>query len=259
MNELKVFENKEFGSVRTVQIDGEPYFVGKEVAEILGYTNPSKALSDHVDDEDKLNNESLSSLGQRGGWLINESGLYSLILSSKLPTAKKFKRWVTSEVLPAIRQTGAYMTAETIEKVLYNPDTIISIAQQLKALQLEVAQKNQLIGELQPKANYVDVILDNKGLVTITQIAKDYGMSGNAMNKLLHTLGVQYKQSEQWLLYTKHQDKGYTHSKTVEIEHKDGTKGVKMNTKWTQKGRLFIYNLLKEQGILPVIEQEIAS
>lgn len=93
MSELQIFKNAEFGSIRTLQINGEPYFVGKDVAEILGYTNPSKALSDHVDEEDKLNNESLSSLGQRGGWLINESGLYSLILSSKLPTARRFKRW----------------------------------------------------------------------------------------------------------------------------------------------------------------------
>ena len=108
-NEIKIFENEEFGSVRTMEINGEPYFVGKDVAEILGYANTSKALIDHVDDEDKLNNETLSSLGQRGGWLINESGLYSLILSSKLPNAKKFKRWVTSEILPAIRKTGGYL------------------------------------------------------------------------------------------------------------------------------------------------------
>ena len=108
-NAIKIFENEEFGSVRTMEINGEPYFVGKDVAEILGYANTSKALIDHVDDEDKLNNETLSSLGQRGGWLINESGLYSLILSSKLPTAKKFKRWVTSEILPSIRKTGGYL------------------------------------------------------------------------------------------------------------------------------------------------------
>ena len=108
MNEITVFNNDEFGSIRTVAIENEPWFVGKDVAEVLGYTNPSKALADHVDTEDKLNNETLLSLGQRGGWLINESGLYALILSSKLPSAKKFKRWVTSEVLPSIRKTGSY-------------------------------------------------------------------------------------------------------------------------------------------------------
>ena len=108
MNDIKIFENAEFGSVRTLEVNGEPYFVGKDVAEILGYQNASKALADHVDDEDKLNNETLSSLGQRSGWLVNESGLYSLILSSKLPKAKEFKHWVTSEVLPSIRKTGSY-------------------------------------------------------------------------------------------------------------------------------------------------------
>lgn len=106
MNELMIFNNPEFGNIRTMELDGAPWFAGKDVAEILGYANPSKALADHVDNEDKLNNESLSSLGQRGGWIINESGLYSLVLGSKLPTAKKFKRWVTSEVIPSIRKHG---------------------------------------------------------------------------------------------------------------------------------------------------------
>lgn len=108
MHELQIFNNEEFGQIRTVEIDGEIYFVGKDITEVLGYANASKAITDHVDEEDKLNNESLSSLGQRGGWLINESGLYSLILSSKMPNAKKFKRWVTSEVLPTLRKTGSY-------------------------------------------------------------------------------------------------------------------------------------------------------
>lgn len=112
MDNIKIFKNSQFGSIRTMMQGNEPWFVGKDVAELLGYANPSKALADHVDDEDKLNNESLSSLGQRGGWIINESGLYSLILSSKLPTAKEFKRWVTSEVLPSIRKTGGYITGQ---------------------------------------------------------------------------------------------------------------------------------------------------
>ena len=200
MNELKVFENSEFGSIRTVNIDNEPYFVGKDVAQVLGYSNGSRDINRHVDAEDRLNYQNGTFESPRGMTVINESGLYSLILSSKLPNAKRFKRWVTSEVLPSVRQTGAYMTPETIERVLCNPDTVINLAQQLKSLQLEVARKNQLIGELQPKANYVDIILDNKGLVTITQIAKDYGMSGAAMNKILNRFGVQFKQSGQWLL-----------------------------------------------------------
>ena len=259
MNDLQIFKNEQFGSIRTLEINGEPWFVGKDVAEILGYSNPSKALIDHIDDEDKLNNETLSSLGQRGGWLINESGLYSLILSSKLPTAKEFKRWVTSEVLPSIRKHGLYAT----EELLNNPDFMIQALTALKEerekrklLETENAQQKQIIGELKPRADYTDRILSNKGLVTITQIAKDYGMSGRKMNKLLEDLHVQYKQSGQWLLYADYHDKGYTHSKTINITRKDGTPDVTMETKWTQKGRLFIYDLLKSKDILPIIEQE---
>ena len=257
MNELKIFKNEEFGSIRTVEIEGTPWFVGKDITDVLGYTNPSKALSDHVDDEDKLNNESLSSLGQRGGWIINESGLYSLILSSKLPNAKKFKHWVTADVLPSIRKHGMYATDE----LLSNPDFAIATFTALKRereekknLQAAVERQQMIIGELQPKANYVDEILNNKGLVTITQIAKDYGKSGQKFNILLKELGVQFKQSGQWLLYRKYQANGYTHSKTISITRSDGRPDVVMETKWTQKGRLFLYELLKNHGIVPVIE-----
>ena len=138
MNDLITFNNPKFGEVRTVEQNGEPWFVGKDVAVILGYTNPSKALTDHVDDEDKLNNETLSSLGQRGGWLINESGLYSLILSSKLPTARAFKRWVTSEVLPSLRKHGLYAADE----LLNNPDLMIEAMQALKAERVKNQQLN---------------------------------------------------------------------------------------------------------------------
>lgn len=129
---------------------------------------------------------------------------------------------------------------------------------QVEVLSLENKQKMQIIGELKPKADYLDSILKNKGLVTITQIAKDYGMTGQAMNDILHTLGVQYKQSHQWLLYKEHQACGYTHSETIDITRSDGRPDVKMNTKWTQKGRLFLYDLLKLQGTLPVIETKSA-
>lgn len=130
MKDLMNFENAEFGQMRTVTINNEPWFVGKDVTDILGYTNSSKALADHVDEEDKLNNESLSSLGQRGGWLINESGLYSLILSSKMPTAKKFKRWVTSEVLPSLRKTGSYEMknySPEMKAILMHDEKIVKI------------------------------------------------------------------------------------------------------------------------------------
>lgn len=260
MSELQIFKNAEFGSIRTLQINGEPYFVGKDVAEILGYTNPSKALSDHVDEEDKLNNESLSSLGQRSGWLINESGLYSLILSSKLPTARKFKRWVTSEVLPTIRRHGVY----AVDEVLANPDMLIEALLQLKAereinqaLKETVAVQNQQIVEMKPKASYYDVVLNCKDLVAISVIAKDYGWSANRMNQYLHQNGVQYKQGNKiWLLYQKYAEMGYTNTKTHSYPGNDGTMHTAVHTYWTQQGRLFIYELLKSDGILPTMEQE---
>lgn len=260
MSELQIFKNTEFGSIRTLQINGEPYFVGKDVAEILGYTNPSKALSDHVDEEDKLNNESLSSLGQRGGWLINESGLYSLILSSKLPTARRFKRWVTSEVLPTIRRHGVY----AVDEVLANPDMLIEALLQLKAereinqaLKETVAVQNQQIVEMKPKASYYDVVLNCKDLVAISVIAKDYGWSANRMNQYLHQKGVQYKQGNKiWLLYQKYAEMGYTNTKTHSYPGNDGTMHTAVHTYWTQQGRLFINELLKSDGILPTMEQE---
>ena len=253
MNGLQVFKNNEF-SIKSLVIDNEPWFVGKDVAEILGYTNPSKALLDHVDKEDKLNNETLSSLGQRGGWLINESGLYSLILSSKLPNAKKFKRWVTSEVLPAIRKTGGYQLPE-----ISYPQSLRLLADEIekhKKLELENSIQAQQINEMKPKADYCDKILSSKSLMTITQIAKDYGMSGKAMNQILHDLNIQYKQSGQWLLYSRYQSKGYTSSETIDIKQNDGKVLVRLSTKWTQKGRLYLYERLKKEGYLPLIEQE---
>lgn len=255
MDEIQAF-NFNDSEVRTILIEGTPYFIGKDITEILGYSNASKALIDHVDDEDKLNNETLSSVGQRGAWLVNESGLYSLILKSKLPTAKKFKRWVTSEVLPTIRKHGTYMTDERIEEALLDPDTIIKIATQLKEEKTGRLIAEQQVQELTPKAAYYDQVLANKSLVTVTQISKDYGLSGRTFNNLLKTLGVQYKQGTSWFLYAKHQSKGWTHSDTIMVPMANGTRKAVINTKWTQKGRLGLYELLKRNDYLPLIELE---
>lgn len=147
-----------------------------------------------------------------------------------------------------------------LETAWNTPEMVMSRALKMaentiSKLTITVAVKDQIIGELQPKADYTDRILQNKGLVGISQIAKDYGMSGQALNAQLHDLKVQYKQGNQWLLYSKYQACGYTHSKTIDIKHTDGRKDVVMETKWTQKGRLFIYELLKNNSILPVIER----
>ncbi|QGN59917.1 phage antirepressor [Leuconostoc citreum] len=263
MNEVTVF-NFEANEVRTVIIENEAWFVGKDVADALGYTKSRNALTKHVDEDDALKRGVTDNLGRlQETTLINESGVYSLIFGSKLDSAKRFKKWVTSEVLPAIRKHGAYMTDQKIEEVLTNPDTIIRLATDLKnereakvALQQENSVLLQQNNEMKPKADYTDLVLSNKALVNITFIAKDYGLSGLAMNKLLHQLGVQYNQSGVWLLYAKHQKKGWTQSETQEVPRKDGTKKLVMNTKWTQKGRLGLYDLLKANGYLPVIEQE---
>ena len=255
MNEVEAF-NFESNEVRTLTIDNKPWFVGKDVADALGYSASRNALSKHVDSDDKLTHQISASGQKREMVLINESGVYSLIFGSKLDSAKRFKKWVTSEVLPAIRKHGTYMTDQTIEDVLTNPDTIIRLATDLKNERKEKLMLAQQVTELKPKADYTDLILSNKTLVTITFIAKDYGMSGLAMNKLLHDLGVQYSQSGVWLLYAKHQTKGWTQSETTEVVKKDGTKKLVMNTKWTQKGRLGLYELLKDNGYLPLIEQD---
>lgn len=262
MSELQIFKNAEFGSVRTIAIDGEPYFVGKDVAEILGYANPRKAIIDHVDEEDKTDGVTIrDSIGrEQNPVCINESGLYSLILSSKLPTAKKFKRWVTSEVLPAIRRHGIY----AVDEVLNNPDMLIAALTELKeerartkALMETVAVQNQQIVEMKPKASYYDVVLNCKDLVAISVIAKDYGWSANRMNQYLHEKGVQYKQGNKiWLLYQKYAEMGYTNTKTHSYPGSDGLMHTAVHTYWTQAGRLFIYGLLKADGILPTMEQE---
>lgn len=255
MKDLKVF-NFDDQEVRTLLINDDPYFVGKDITDILKYTNGRKAIRDHVDDEDKLTEQIVTAGQKREQVLINESGLYSLILSSKLPTAKKFKRWVTSDVLPAIRKHGAYMTPKTIEEILDNPDAIIQLATNFKREREGRLIAEQRVNELTPKASYYDKVLANKSLVTITAIAKDYGMSGQRMNALLHKLGVQYKQGKTWLLYAKYQKNGWTHSETVMITDRYGNEKAVLNTKWTQKGRLGLYELLKDNGILPLIEQD---
>lgn len=257
-NEIQIFENAEFGSIRTVEINSEPYFVGKDVAEVLGYSNTRDALSKRVDDEDK----GVAKCDTLGGYqdltVINESGLYSLILSSKLPKAKQFKRWVTSEILPSIRKHGMYATDE----LLANPDIAIAAftaikeeREKAKRLESEIAVQKQQIAELKPKASYYDVVLNCKDLMSISEIAKDYGKSARWLNNLLHELKIQYKQGNKiWLLYQKHANKGYTNTKTQTYNGNDGEVHTKVHTYWTQKGRLFIYDLLKSKGILPLIE-----
>jgi prophage antirepressor-like protein len=205
-------------------------------------------------DEDDLNiTEVIDSLGreQRVN-IINESGLYQLILLSRKSEAKKFKKWVTSEVIPSIRKHGAYVTPDKLEEMLVNPDFTIKLLTEIKSEREKRQEIERINQEMRPKSHYYDLILQSKSLLTTTQIGKDYGISAKKLNNLLFELGVQFKQSNTWLLYQKYADKGYTQSKSHIIDAEKSN----IHTYWTQKGRIFIYKLLKEKGILPMIERE---
>lgn len=250
--EVQVFDNLKVKEENgQILFDAESAAIGLGiVSKAKGYTNIRwSRVNDYLD-------SAKSGRKIQRGDFITEPQFYKLAIKANNETAEKFQDWVTSEVLPAIRKHGTYMTDQTIEEVLTNPDTIIRLATDLKNERKEKLMLAQQVTELKPKADYTDLILSNKTLVTITFIAKDYGMSGLAMNKLLHDLGVQYSQSGVWLLYAKHQTKGWTQSETTEVVKKDGSKKLVMNTKWTQKGRLGLYELLKDNGYLPLIEQD---
>lgn len=254
-NEIMLFKNEEFGEVRTLVIDGEPWFVGKDVATILGYKDTSDALKKHVDTEDKLSRRFADSGQNREMYVINESGLYSLVLSSKLPKAKEFKHWVTSKILPSLRKYGAYFTPEALYQSLCKPENLIEI---LHALADEQKRNTDLSVEnarLSVKARYYDEILNSKNNVPVTQIAKDYGMSAIAFNKMLHEYGIQYPIRNSWVLYAEYANNGYTQSKT----YKYAENKASMHTCWTQKGRLFLYEFLRERGVLPMCERECCN
>lgn len=261
MNKLQIFNSEEFGQVRTVEINGNPYFVANDVARALGYKRPADAVTAHC--KGSVKHRYLTDGGEQELKVIPEGDIYRLTVRSKLPSAEKFEKWVFDEVIPSIRTNGGYIAGqETLsddelmaKAILVAQKKIEERDQLIEEQKQQINVKNQIIGELKPKADYYDEILNNPGLVTITQIAKDYGMSGKRMNDILHNLGIQYKQSDQWLLYSKYHGMGYTHSKTVDIVRSDGRHDTKMNTKWSQKGRIFLYETLKESGILPVIEQ----
>lgn len=276
--QLQIFNNADFGSIRTLDINGEPWLVGKDVAEALGYKNSKDAILTHVDEEDRriIQRSEIATfenhlpkevfpaefvpadIPNRGLTVINESGVYSLVFSSKLPTAKKFKHWVTAEVLPAIRKHGVFV----MDDIINNTDALIEALQAFKAekirrqaLEVENAIQRQQIAEMEPKVSYYDKVLQSKDPVKTSIIAKDYGYSAQSFNQLLKDLKVQYKQGDIWLLYQKYAGNGYTQTKTYAYDDKvHGCTGTSCWTHWTQKGRLFLYDLLKANGILPTIE-----
>lgn len=259
-SQLQIFSNPEFGEVRTKLDDkGEPWFCAKDVADALGYNNSRDAVRRHVEMDDVVKHDTIDSMGRKQQTtFINESGLYSLIFFSKLESAKRFKNWVTSDVLPSIRKHGAYFTNNALERALKDPDFLIKIATTIKEERRQkelYAQKcteqGEVIKQLEKQSAYVDYVLQSPDLLNINQIAQDYGISAQRLNGILRDNNIQYKSNKQWILYAKYKDKGYVHSTTHVLEN--GI--VVMHTQWTQKGRLFLYDKLKSLGILPLMEQ----
>lgn len=251
MNQLQIFNNPEFGNVRVVEINGEPWFVGTDVATALKYKDAFGALKKHVDDEDKLVCQINSAGQKRDATVINESGLYSLIFRSNLDKAREFKRWVTNDILPAIRKTGMYINPNAP----IDPNFLRRMADEIDRQRNKVAILETQVAQLQPKASYCDLILQCPDLVSTSQIAKDYGFSGKTFNKILHNLKVEFKQGGVWLLYQKYARLGWTSTKTYHFTDIAGQEHCRVHTYWTQKGRLELYELLKQNGYLPTVER----
>lgn len=250
---FEIFSKENLGSVRTCLHQNEPYFCLKDACDILGIKNNRDAQS-RLNQKGVAITDTLTKGGKQKILYINESNLYKLIFSSRKPEAKKFEDWITSEVIPSIRKTGSYsLEYKTPKNYIEALEFLIAAEKEKEKLQLENSQQKQLIAEYEPKVNYCDLVLASPNAVPITLIAKDYGLSAIAFNKLLHDLGIQYKQCGTWLLYQEYANFGYTKSSTYLDEN---TGFTKMNTKWTQKGRLFLYETLKANDILPLIEKE---
>jgi prophage antirepressor-like protein len=272
---VQIFRNPQFGEIRTAGTAENPMFCLADVCKAIGITN-SRNVKSRLDDEDVRLVDTPTNGGTQQLVFVSESGLYETIIRSDSESAKPFRKWVTGEVLPAIRKTGGYiaatgdMTDEEImaKALLVAQSTIKRRDQRIRQLESDVKERDTMlldantqitemagvIETMQPKANYYDTILNNKSTVLITQIAQDYGMSAKRMNKILSEMGIQRKVNGQWILYSRYLGLGLVQSKPITIERHCGL-DVKYSTEWTQKGRLFLYNELKEAGILPLIEK----
>jgi len=274
-NNFLIFNDENFGTLRTFQKENEHWFVATDVCTALGISNTPDAMRRLDDDEKMIIALTDSHFGQRGGaqtvYVVNESGLYTLILRSRKAEAKHFRKWVTHEVLPSIRKHGAYIMPNLLEELQRNTEKntelLKSLAnEQKERIAIEERYRNleyknkqlitvsklleETLEEVKPKVSYYDTILQNPEAAPVTLIAKDYGMPAIRFNALLHDLHIQYRVGGTWELYQKYADQGYTHGN---IHY---TKGghMKIHTCWTQKGRLFLYHFLKKRGIVPKIE-----
>ena len=245
MNEIQIYQNQEFGAIRTISDEqGEPLFCGKDVAEALGYKKPLDAIAKHVDAEDSVKRGLLDSRGcNQKTIFINESGLYALILSSKLDSAKRFKHWVTGEVLPSIRKQGGYMVVRPDES------NEVILARALQIMHATLQRRDEQIAKLQPRADYADHVLDSISCFTVTQIGKELNMTGHDLNRLLCQMGIQYVQSGQYLLYANYARQGLAKNRTFEYHTSDGDLKTRTYLVWTERGRDFIHKLLNPKYV----------
>lgn len=272
---IQIFSNPQFGEIRTAGTADKPLFCLSDLCKAVELTNPS-SVKQRLEKEDTqlvdlhALNGGQEIIGNSVATFVTETGFYEVLLASSSPKVRPFRRWVTGEVLPSIRKTGGYIAATTdmtdeeimAKALLVAKSTIERRDQRIKELESEnkqqscqIAEMSKAIDAMQPKADYYDMILNNKSTVLVTQIAQDYGMSAKAFNKMLADMGVQRKVGGQWILYAPHYSNGYVQSKPITITRTNGVQDVKYLSEWTQKGRLFLYDLLKENGILPLIEQ----
>ena len=261
-NELTVFENEKFGKVRVVAENEKPYFNLNDVCEILGLKNPRQVKS-RLNPKGVILVDTLTSGGKQQMNFIDESNLYKCIFQSDKPEAEAITEWVTGEVLPTIRKTGMYVTDNVWDTIINDPEKLGEVLinygkvkKEKELLEEENQIQKQLIAEYKPIKEYVDTILSSEDTMTTTQIATDYGFSAYELNKTLNEQRVVRKVGGQWILYIEHMNKGYTKSETMTVKKKDGTDKVVANTKWTQKGRLFIHNLLENLGIKANMDRE---
>ena len=259
---ITIFSNPTFGEIRTAGTADEPMFCLADVCKVLELqVTPTKNRLN----EDGVNSiKVIDNLGRTQlATFISEQNLYKVIMRSDKPQAEPFQDWVCGEVLPAIRKTGGYIAAHTQmtdEEIMaaalrIGEATIRKRDERIRQLEAEAKQKDVLISDMRKGNDYLNTILQSNGTVTTTQIAQDYGMSAVALNRKLAEMRVQHKVNGQWILYATHQAKGYVHSRTLNLTHRDGRPYTCMVTEWTQRGRLFLYDALKEVGVLPVIER----
>lgn len=270
MNELMIFNNPEFGEIRTIEEDGKVLFCGADVAKALGYSNSRDALSRHC--RGVVKRDAPTSSGVQSMSFIPEGDIYRLAAKSELPGAERFESWIFDEVLPSIRRHGVYMTPDTLDQMIASPEFGIRLLSALKderdkrleletanaALLAENAQQRQAIEDFKPVREYVDTILQSEGTLATSQIAADYDLSAKRLNRILREEGIQRSVNGQWILYREHMGKGYTKSKTFHFTHSDGRPDTKMQTQWTQKGRLLIHQILTQRGIIAVMDRRSA-